>query len=127
MENLLRGIPGVAVYIDDILITGATQEEHLQSLEEVLKRLSNSGLRAKRQKCEFMASSVSYLGHVIDAAGLRPLPDKIEAIRKVPTPQNVTELKSYLGLLTYYGKFIPNLSTQLAPLYELLGKNKAWK
>lgn len=70
-----------------------------------------------------MASSVAYLGHVIDAQGLHPLPDKIQAIQKAPTPKNVTELKSYLGLLTYY---LPNLSTRLAPLYLLLGKDVAW-
>ena len=58
-----------------------------------------------------MASSVSYLGHKIDAEGLHPLPDKLQAVKAAPTPRNVSELKSYLGLLTYYGKFLPNLST----------------
>ena len=99
----------------------------MQSLEEVLKRLNQAGLRAKKNKCLFMASSVSYLGHKIDAEGLHPLPDKLEAIKSAPTPTNVTELKSYLGLLTYYGKFLPNLSTQLEPLYRLLAKDVKWK
>ena len=74
-----------------------------------------------------MAPSVAFLGHVIDAKGLHPLPDKVQAIRQAPTPKNVTELKSYLGLLTYYGKFLPNLSSRLAPIYSLLGKDVAWK
>ena len=127
MDNLLAGIPGVVVYLDDILVTGATETEHLQSLEEVLKRLERSGLRAKKSKCLFMASSVSYLGHKIDAEGLHPLPDKLQAVKAAPTPRNVSELKSYLGLLTYYGKFLPNLSTRLQPLYQLLAKDCQWK
>ena len=126
MESLLQGIPQVAVYIDDILITGASESEHLQSLEEVLRRLERAGLRAKKSKCKFMVPSVTYLGYVIDTEGLRPLPEKVEAIRQAPTPRNVAELKSYLGLLTYYGKFLPNLATHLAPLYKLLGKNVPW-
>ena len=111
----------------DILITGETESDHLQSLEEVLNRLVKAGLRVKKHKCKFMAPSVTYLGYVIDAEGLHPLPDKVQAVQQAPTPRSVTELKSYLGLLTYYGKFLPNLSTRLAPLYKLLGKNVKWK
>ena len=74
-----------------------------------------------------MVPSVAYLGHRIDAQGLHPLPEKVEAIKEAPTPRNVTELKSYLGLLSYYGKFLPNLSSCLAPLYRLLGKNTPWR
>ena len=74
-----------------------------------------------------MAPSVSYLGHKIDAEGLHPLSDKLQAVKEAPTPRNVSELKSYLGLLTYYGKFLPNLATQLHPLYQLLAKNCKWK
>ena len=64
---------------------------------------------------------------VIDAEGLHPLPDKVQAVQQAPTSRSVMELKSYLGLLTYYGKFLPNLSTRLPPLYKLLGKNVKWK
>ena len=126
MDNLLAGIPGVVVYLD-ILVTGTTEKEHLRSLEEVLRRLHKSGLRARKSKCLFMAPSVSYLGHKIDAEGLHPLPDKLQAVKAAPTPRNVSELKSYLGLLTYYGKFLPNLSTRLQPLYQLLTKDCQWK
>ena len=73
-----------------------------------------------------MMPSVTYLGHVINSQGLRPLPEKIQAIQQAPTPWNVNELKSYLELLTYYGKFLPNLATRLAPLYTLLGKDVEW-
>ena len=115
------------MYLDDILVTGATEEEHLSTLEKVLGRLEMSGLPVKKKKCQFMVPSVSYLGHQIDASGLHPLPDKVRAIEEAPAPNNVTELKSYLGLLTYYGKFLPNLATQLAPLYQLLRKQQQKK
>ena len=67
-----------------------------------------------------------YLGHRIDAEGLHPTVDKVDAICQAPTPQSCTELKAYLGLLNYYNKFIPNLSTQLAPLYKLLQEAMPW-
>ena len=127
METLLQRIPHVTVYIDDILITGENDVDHLQTLETVLERLAKAGLRAKKKKCKFMVPSVEYLGYVIDAQGLHPHPDKVLAIRQAPTPLNVTQLKSYLGLLSYYGKFLPNLSTLLAPLYKLLGKDVLWE
>ena len=67
-----------------------------------------------------MAKLVQYLGHIIDAEGLHPIADKVEAVQKAPPPKNVSELKSYLGLLSYYGKFLPQLASTLAPLCALL-------
>ena len=127
METLLQGIPHVVVYIDDILITGPTDEAHLQALHQVLDRLEKAGLRLKKSKCILMASSVEYLGHRIDQHGLHPSSEKIRAVQEAPEPKNVTELKSYLGLLNYYGKFLPNLSTTLAPLYTLLRSSTKWR
>ena len=74
MDTLLKGIQGIMVYLDDILVTGVTTEEHCQSLEEVLSRLEKAGLQAKKNKCQFMAPGVTYLGHVIDSEGLHPIP-----------------------------------------------------
>ena len=79
-ETLLQGISHVSVYIDDILITGESETDHLQTLERVLERLAKTGLHAKKNKCKFMVPSVDYLGYVIDAHGLRPHPDKVLAI-----------------------------------------------
>ena len=126
MENLVRGIPRVEVYLDDILISGETEEAHLQTLDQVLERLEKAGLKLKKGKCSFLTTSVVYLGHVIDEHGLRPTQDKVQAVLAAPEPKNVTELKAYLGLLNYYGRFLPNLSSTLAPLYQLLNKNTHW-
>ena len=127
IDSLIQDIPGVVAYLDDILITGPSDEAHLASLKEVLLRLEKAGLRAKKEKCEFMVPSVTYLGHKIGTEGIHPLPDKIEAIEGAPRPTNVSELKAYLGILTYYGKFFPNMSTVLAPLYRLLQKESKWQ
>ena len=105
MENVLQGIPNVIVYIDDILVTGANEEEHLKTLSLVLDRLEKAGFRARKSKCQFMVPSVSYLGHLIDQFGLHPLQEKVKAVKEAPNPKNVSELKSYLGLLMYYSKF----------------------
>ena len=120
METLLQGNQNVVVYIDDILVTGTTEEVHLNTLNEVLHRLKKAGLRLKKSNCHFMLLSVVLLGHKIDAQGLHPLPEKMNAIKDVPKPKNVSELQSYLGLLSHYSRFVPNLCTILAPLYELL-------
>ena len=127
MDSLLQGIPNVCVYLDDILITGESEAKHLKNLEMVLKKLAEVGFRAKREKCIFQAKEVSYLGHRIDAEGLHPLEEKVRAIVEAPRPRDVRELKAYLGLLNYYGRFLPNISTVLAPLHLLLGKNCTWK
>ena len=126
MDSLLQGIPHTCVYLDDILITGTTPEEHLHNLDLVLNRLQSAGLRLKSKKCSFMLTSVEYLGHVIDSVGLHPTQAKVKAIKEAPNPKNVAELHSFLGLINYYGKFLPNLSATLAPLYKLLKQNTRW-
>ena len=126
MESLLNGIPRVIVYLDDILISGVTKEDHMHNLQQVLERLQSAGLTLKKSKCEFVVSSISYLGHTIDCEGLHPLPDKVEGIVKASIPKSVTELKAFLGLMNYYAKFIPNLASVLSPLYQLLHKSVSW-
>ncbi|KAK6310310.1 hypothetical protein J4Q44_G00183650, partial [Coregonus suidteri] len=78
-------------------------------------------------KCTFQAQSVTYLGHKITVQGLCPVEDKVRAIKDAPNPKNVSELRSFLGMVNYYGKFLPELSTVLAPLYQLLHKDCKWK
>ena len=126
MDTILQGLPQVICYLDDILVTGSTPQEHLQNLAVVLERLSQHGIRLKEKKCSFMQDSVDYLGHHIDAQGIRTSPSKMEAITKAPAPNNVTQLRSFLGMVNYYGKFLHNLSSQLHPLHALLKHGTKW-
>ena len=88
--------------------------------------MSRAGARLKKSKCCFFSTKVEFLGHLIDAQGLHPTPSKTKAIMDAPSPKSVTELKSFLGLLNYYCKFLPNLSSTLHPLYCLLQKSSSW-
>ena len=126
MDNLLQSIPRVCVYLDDILVTGKSTEKHLKNLEEFLSRLRNAGMGLKKSKCAFLLPQVEYLGHQISEKGLQPTTQKLRAIVEAPAPHNVSQLKSFLGMINYYSKFSPNLSTQLAPLYSLLQKKTIW-
>ena len=107
-------------YLDDILVTGTSESEHLQILEQVLTRLEEVGIRLKESKCQFLLPSVEYLGYRISGNDIQPAEEKLRAIRDAPTPRDLSQLKSLLGLLNYYGKFLPHLSSTLAPLYKML-------
>jgi len=96
-------------------------------LEEVFRRLREHGIKLNPPKCIFLQSGLEFLGHWIDMNGIRPLPQNADAVMQAVSPTNVTELKSYLGLLNYYGKFLPNLATTLHPLHDLLQKGRPWK
>ncbi|XP_058857712.1 uncharacterized protein K02A2.6-like [Acipenser ruthenus] len=103
MDQILSRLPGVQCYLDDILVTGKDEEDHLRNLDATLQKLQDYGLRVRKDKCKFFQSSVEYLGHVIDATGLHKAPSKTKAILDAPAPQNVSQLRSFLGLLNYYG------------------------
>jgi len=118
MDSVLQGLPHVICYIDDILVTGTSDGDHLKNLATVLERLQKHGFRMKREKCEFLQPAVEYLGHKVDAKGLPTTDKKVKAITRTLEPKNVQELCSFLGLLHYYGKFLPNLTTPLQPLNE---------
>ena len=111
MVPVWNGIPAVCCYIDDILITANSEAEQLQRLETastISKSLNQS------EACQ-MQSEVEYLGHKIDAIGINPLADRIKEIRSAKVPENVTELRQLIDLINYYGKFLNQLSTTLAP------------
>ena len=101
MAQVLSGIPKVAYYIDDILITGRIRAEHIENLRMVLCRLREYGLKLKHSKCEFFAKDLEFLGHRISLEGVKPTAERIASIKEVPAPTNKQELKSFLGMLTY--------------------------
>ncbi|XP_062608629.1 uncharacterized protein K02A2.6-like [Saccostrea cucullata] len=127
IEQVLQNIPSTQVIIDDIIVTGRTDEEHLHNLKLVLDRLQSYGLHVNLQKCEFFQAKVSYVGHEIDASGLHKSPDKIEAVKDAQRPENVSQLRSFLGLVNYYHRFLDNLSSKAGPLHELLNKGTRWE
>ena len=124
IESILQRIPGVLVYQDDILVTGKTNAEHETSLHTVLKCLEEHNLHVRLDKCTFFAPSITYLEHKINKDGLSTLENKVQGIVDVPTPSNVSQLRSFLGTINYYSNFIPNLSTRLASLNLLKVKTK---
>lgn len=126
IEQVMAGIPGMQVILDDMIITGKTDQDHLQNLESVFKRLNDNGLKVNPEKCEFFKERVTFCGHEIDKNGLHKTQDKIDAVVNAPEIENVDQLRSFLGLVQYYSKFLPNLSTVLKPLHELLEKNRPW-
>ncbi|KAL4009353.1 hypothetical protein ACER0C_003205 [Sarotherodon galilaeus] len=127
MDQVLQGIPGTQCFLDDIIVTGVDEETHLANLTAVLARLEKYGLRANKNKCEFFKDAIEYCGHKIDRHGLHKTKDKVEGVLKAPEPKNVSQLRSFLGLVNYYHKFLPNLSTVLHPLNSLLQQNVTWK
>ena len=89
------------VCVDDKLVSGANDNDHLRNLEEVLERLAEAGLRLNKGKCMFMESQVTYLGHRVSKEGIQPMKDKVDAIANAPPLKNVLELKSCLGMINY--------------------------
>ena len=127
MDTILQNIPNVICYIDDILVTGKDDQDHLCNLASVFKQLQKYNIHIKKAKCEILQNSMEYLGHKIDAEGLHTTNSKLEAIVQAPESRNIQELRSFLGLLNYYGKFIPNLATIIHPLNNLLQHNCKWQ
>jgi len=111
------------VYLDDVIVLGRTLEEHKQNLVEVLEQIRKAGLRLKPKKCRFAQLEVEYLGHVVSREGVRADPRKMEAIEKFPVPTHLKALRSFLGLASYYRRFIPNFSRIAGPLHSLTKKN----
>lgn len=127
IENLLAGIDGVTVFLDDVCVTGPSKDIHLKRLRTVFQKFQEAGLRLEKSKCAFFQNSVTYLGHVIDKNGLRKCTKKVEAINSAPSPTNITELKRFIGMVNYYRNFVPNASSILSPLHELLRADARWE
>ncbi|GFS00397.1 transposon Tf2-6 polyprotein [Elysia marginata] len=126
MGQLTQDLPGVAVYLDDILVSGNNAEQHLQNLKRLLQRSQAKGLCCRLEKCAFAQPYVRYLGHYLSKNGIAKGP-KADAVKKMPAPTNVPSLRSFMGQVQFYRKFLSSLPTILEPLYHLIKKDVPWR
>ncbi|XP_058816593.1 uncharacterized protein K02A2.6-like [Topomyia yanbarensis] len=122
IERVLRGLQGVKAFIDDLLVYGSSKEEHDLRLKAVLNRLHEFGLTINVEKSEYGKTTVTFMGHKLSEQGILPTNDKVSAIQTFRRPQNPSEMRSFLGLVNYVGKFVPNLSVLTAPLRSMTEK-----
>ena len=126
MDQILPKQEGIICYLDDNLITGKDDHEHLSNLEAVLKKLQLYHLRIKKPKCCFFSDKVEFLGKMITKEGISASNKKIEAISKISPPENIIQLRSFLGIVNHYRKFVPLLAQLSDPLNQLLKKHTSW-
>ena len=120
MQKVLTGLGDFcSVYIDDILVFSNSMEEHLEHLKQIFQRLQRVGLKLHPQKCVFGSHEVLYLGHLISGSGILPNPEKIAAVKRFPTPTSVKAVRQFLGLASYYRRFVPNFARVANSLYGL--------
>ncbi|UYV64751.1 K02A2.6-like [Cordylochernes scorpioides] len=126
MTQLLGNIEGVVCFMDDIVVYGSSLEEHNERVRQVLKKIQEEGMTLNPEKCQFGVKTVKFLGHTLSSEGLFIDEEKLDAITKMEAPRSTKELKSFLGMVNYLGKFIPNLADKLQPLNSLLSTKNEW-
>ncbi|KAK5875012.1 hypothetical protein CesoFtcFv8_027547 [Champsocephalus esox] len=120
MDSVLRDLPFVFVYLDDILVASASVQEHLSHLRALFTRLNEHGLIINPAKCQFGVSDIDFLGHRITKGGATPLPANVEAVAAFPRPLTARSLCEFLGMVTFYHRFIARAAHIMRPLYEAL-------
>ena len=120
MDSVLRDLPFVFAYLDDILVGSRSRQEHLHHVRELFERLDRHGLIIKPAKCVFGVASIQFLGHLINQNGAVPLPSKVEAVAAIPRPLIARGLREFVGMVTYYHRFIRRAAHVMRPLYEAL-------
>ncbi|UYV71013.1 K02A2.6-like [Cordylochernes scorpioides] len=125
MDTLLRGLKWsmCLCYLDDIIVFSPTFDEHVRRLELVLRCLSKAGLVLNPDKCLFGTKRISIFGHLVDGEGVHPDPGKVDAMSKFPTPKSLTDVRSFIGMCSYYRRFIKNFAQKAEPLHRLLRKD----
>lgn len=122
MEQILSGCEGVLIYLDDIVVHAPNKELHDRRLRKVMDRLREFNVLLNKEKCLFGVSQIRFIGHIFTASGVTPIHDHLAAVREFRAPTSNEEVRSYLGLVNYVGKFIPNLATISEPLRRLTKK-----
>lgn len=123
IASIITDLPGCTNSQDDIIVWGTSKEKHDRHLRNVLLCILASGLKLNLSKCIFGATSLTFLGHTLSNEGVTPDPAKVEAIINMPIPKSKTDLQRFMGMVTYLGIFIPNLSQITSPLRDMLKKN----
>jgi len=127
IDSLASDLPGVAVYLDDFLVSGASADEHLQNLKRLLQRLHEKGFRCRLQKCQFAQTKLECLGHVLSQNGIEK-GSKVNDVLLMTPPHYVSSLRSFLGSVQFYGKFLPpHASTVAKALRRLTRKGLPWR
>ena len=127
INDVLKGCNFAMGYLDDIIIYSRSEKEHLEHLEEIFSRLKVAGLKLKLEKCCFFKKHIQYLGHLISAEGIQPIPGKLESIVKMAAPRNPKEVKQFLRLVGYYRKFVARFADILRVLTHLTKKDVEFK
>ena len=119
MELVLSGVDWrtCLVYIDDIIVFSKTFEDHLRTLKEVFQCLRQANLILKPPKCPFFRRSVTFLGHMVSEKGIVPDPSNVDKVQNYPTPRSVAEVRGFLGLASYYRKFIPDFAKRAEGMF----------
>ena len=126
MAPILAGAEGVVCLMDDVLIYGKTEAEHEHRLEKVLHRLKAAKVTLNVEKCQFAKSSIRLLGQIVSENGIQPDPAKVRAITEMPSPQNVSDVRRFMGMANQLSKFCPQLADTAKPIHDLLSNKNAW-
>ena len=127
IDQILADIPMVCCRVDDILVTGTNDDDHLVNLNSVFRRIELHGLKVRPEKTKLMVEEVIYLGHKITKDGMSPVRSKVEDLINTPKPSDVKELTSFLGAVSYYRRYLPDLATITAPLDRLRSSEVTWR
>ena len=127
MDSILSGMKSVMVRVDDILVaTSGGVTPHMEVIKQVFGRLAKHNVKLNGLKCQFFQAQVKYMGHILSKEGISPVKSKLDAIRLAPRPTDVSQLRSFPGILNYYSKFIKDFSSKMHPLYQLLSNRTEW-
>ncbi|GFT26981.1 hypothetical protein TNCV_4675181 [Trichonephila clavipes] len=127
IDEVLRNLPFVFAFVDDILVASSSPEEHLQHLQILFTRLQQYGLSLKPSKCIFGVTTIKFLGFKVSESGIEPLSDRVDCILNFPQPTTLTQLRRFLGLFNFYRRFVPKAAHLLAPLNKFLEGIKNFK
>lgn len=124
IHEVVRDLNFVFAYMDDLIIASPNEHEHKEHIRKVFTKLQQHNLSINLPKCQFGQDVITFLGHTITATGIAPNPEKVESIRNFPLPKTVSELKTYIAMINFYRKFIPNAVQAQIPLLQFLKGNK---